>query len=397
MRRLTSRLLALVLLLAGCADGETADRPRITAPGAPSTSERLTTPEVAWTEEDVTFRSGSDELHGILTSPASGGPHPALMMPAESPSTSGGLPAGVSSRYQTDLAHLLAGAGYAAFRYDPPGIGESGGEPGFQSLQARADEAIAALHRVQEHPAIRPDQVGLWGISQEAWVISIAAANHPEDVAFVVAVSGAGLSVAEQHVWGVEAQSRAAGLDMDDIERATLFARLLVDWQLTEPLFRDLNERAAASMEHGAWQDFLTLVYEPDATSPAESLTRAIEILASVQDEPWAEALYLEDVVIPSLRSIPPDQIEATKATAEESLLLDPRDHLTKVTCPVLAFFGADDIVQPTERSADLYARYLDEAHNDDVTLVTLPNVGHDIVLSTPGYTEELIQWLDDL
>jgi pimeloyl-ACP methyl ester carboxylesterase len=202
-------------------------------------------------------------------------------------------------------------------------------------IEAHRDEAIAALHRVQRLPAIRAHDVGLWGISQEAWIISMAAADQPDDVAFIIPVSGAGISVAEQQVWGIESQSRAAGLTPDDVERATLFGRLLVDWQL-------------------------------------------------------AEALYL-----PTLRSIPPEQIERLEAVAEQTLLTDPSDHLTRVTSPVLAFFGEDDIVQPTDRSAELYAQYLDEAGNEDVTIVILPGVGHDITPSSPGYWEQLAQWLD--
>ena len=79
---------------------------------------------------------------------------------------------------------------------------------------------------------------------------------------------------------------------------------------------------------------------------------------------------------------------------AEQSLLVDPREHLTRVQSPVLAFFGEDDIVQPTDRSALLYADYLSEAGTDDVTIVRLPGVGHDIVVTTPGYWDRLETWL---
>jgi pimeloyl-ACP methyl ester carboxylesterase len=396
----------IALIASACAD--TADtivatsppiqtKPQTTTTETPQTTGTPASTDGTWVEVDLTFMAGGDQLHGVLALPAAEGPHPAVVMPFDSVGTGGGLPPGIFSKYQTDLGRRLAGAGYAAFRYDPPGIGESGGEAGFQSMQARGDEAIAALHRVQEHPAIRADQVGLWGISQEAWVISIAAADHPDDVAFIIAVSGSGIPVAEQQVWGIETQSLAAGLEPGDVERATLFGRLLIDWQLTDPLFRDVNQQAAESLGAGPWQDFLDLVYEPDTLSPADGVSRAVEILTSVKDEPWAEALYLDTVTIPSLQRIPPDQIEAVKAAGEQSLLFDPRDSLTKVKSPVLAFFGEHDIVQPSDRSADLYAQYLEEAQNDQVTIVTLPNVGHDIVLSTPGYWEGLIEWLDSL
>jgi pimeloyl-ACP methyl ester carboxylesterase len=382
-------LFCSALLIPGCggSDGSTPS-----ASDAPSTP---TTPGLAWTEEDLTFVVGPNQLHGILTMPSSRPPHPAVVMPFNSPGPGGELPTGVSSRYQTELAHSLAEMGYAAFRYDPPGIGESTGEAIFQSLQARADETTAALHRVQDHPMIQANQVGLWGISQEAWVISVAAADHPDDVAFIIPVSGAGISVAEQQVWGVEAQSRAAGLEPDDVARATLIMRLLVDWQLTEPAFHDINQQAVDNLGNGPWNDLFALVYPSDPVSPSDGLTGVIEILTAIQDEPWAAALHIERVYLPGLLSIPLDQIEATQIAAEQSLLLDPRDHLTRVTSPVLAFFGENDIVQPTDRSAELFAEYLDTAGNDDVTIVLLPDVGHDILLSTPGYWDQMVQWLE--
>jgi pimeloyl-ACP methyl ester carboxylesterase len=237
----------------------------------------------------------------------------------------------------------------------------------------------------------------LWGASQQAWVISMAAADHPDEVAFLIAVSGSGVSVAEQQIYGIETQSRTAGLQPDDVERATLVGRLLIDWQLSDPLYRDVNQQAADQLGPGPWQEFWPLVYEPTKLSPAENLNRVIAILTSIKDEPWATALNLDAVVLPALASVPANQIEAVQAAAEQTLLADPRDQLTRVTSPVLAFFGEDDIVQPTDRSTALYTRYLGEAGNDDVTIVSLPKVGHDIMLSTPGYWAKVTQWLDHL
>ena len=221
----------------------------------------------------------SNELSGVLTLPTGEGPHSAVVIASGSESQSGNIQSGVSGRYFIDLAHRLADAGYAAFRYDTSGVGKSEGDAGTASLEANRDEVIAALHRVQDHPAIRADDVGLWGISQEAWVISMAAAEQPDDVAFIIPVSGAGISVAEQQVWGIESQSRAAGLSPGDVERATLFGRLLVDWQLSEPLYQEANQQVIDQLGDGPWQDFFTLVYHSDTLSPADGLSRGIEIL----------------------------------------------------------------------------------------------------------------------
>jgi fermentation-respiration switch protein FrsA (DUF1100 family) len=140
----------------------------------------------------------------------------------------------------------------------------------------------------------------------------------------------------------------------------------------------------------------LALAYPADPISPSDELTGVIETLMSIKDEPWAAALHLDSVYLPALQSIPPDQIDTVQIAAEQTLLLDPGDHLTRVTSPVLAFFGENDIVQPTDRSAGLFTDYLHTAGNNDVTIVVLPDVGHDIVLSTPGYWNQMAQWLQD-
>jgi pimeloyl-ACP methyl ester carboxylesterase len=63
----------------------------------------------------------------------------------------------------------------------------------------------------------------------------------------------------------------------------------------------------------------------------------------------------------------------------------------------VLAIFGEDDLLQPTEKSAALYKQYLTDAGNEDFKIVVIPGVGHSILLSTPGYWEALSDWLGRL
>ena len=88
------------------------------------------------------------------------------------------------------------------------------------------------------------------------------------------------------------------------------------------------------------------------------------------------------------------EQLAATRAAMSETLTLDPGDALTQVRVPVLAFFGEHDINVDTQRSSALYERYLAEAGNDDVTIVVLRGVGHDIDTSISEYWEALTDWL---
>ncbi len=402
------RLLVLVLLslTAACSGAApaatpTSSSPRIeaevTAVSANSTPTALAPTSRPWTEEEVTFPFGANKLYGILTLPSSEGPHPAIVIVSGSANLSTGVRSGTSAQYHIDHARAMVLDGFAVLRYDPPGTGRSTGERGFESLDSRSEEAIAALRYLQSRPDIRRDRVGLWGGSQGAWVIAMAAAAFPDDVAFLVTVSGSGVSVAEQQVYAIQAQSQAAGLPEPDVPRAVLFGRLLIDWQMATPMYRQLNEADAQALGEGPWARFLALVYEPGEITPAEGLAQGIDILKSVQDEPWAEFLYLKELFLPQLESIPEEQVAAVKAMAGQSLLNDPKEYLTRVRCPLLAFFGEDDLLQPTARSAVLYEQYLAQAGNDRHKIVVIPGTGHAIGLSTPGYREELSKWLDQM
>jgi hypothetical protein len=350
-----------------------------------------------WTEEDVTFTFGPHDLHGILTLPTSEGPYPATVLISGSVNAATGARNGVSCRYFVEHARQMVLSGFAVLRYDPPGVGRSTGESGFESLDARAQEALAALQYLKSRPDVRPERVGLWGVSQGGWVIAMAAAQSPQDVAFIISDSGSGVSVAEQQVYSIEAQSTAAGMPEEEITKAVLIGRLLIDWQLSDPIYRDVNTAELQALGEGPWTRFAALVYQPGEITPATGLQEGIEILRSIQDEPWAEFLYIKELYVPQLESIPPEQVMAVRAMVEPSLLNDPEDYLSRVRCPVLAAFGADDLLQPSETSAALYEQYLTEAGNDDFEILVIPGVGHAFGISAPGYSDALSDWLDHL
>ena len=339
------------------------------------------------TEVRVSFRSGANTLFGILAVPEGGGRHAAVVL------LSGSDRGGATSPYLVEHARILAQSGFAVLRYDPPGVGRSTGSLRLETLDGRAREAIAAVTYLRSRPEIRPDEIGLWGHSQGGWVTQMGAAAS-RNVAFIVSVSGSGISPAEQQVYSVEAQSRAAGFPALAVAKAGLFARLLVDWQLTRPLYREQNRAQVRRLGPGPWSTFATLAYAPGSLTPAQSLKRGIAILESIQVEPWARYLYLDSVVLPALRSIPPDQARAARAAAQKSLLVTPKKYLTAVHCPVLAIWGENDTLVPARKSASRYRQYLKAAGNTDVTIVVFAHADHSINDFAPPYRKTLTRWL---
>lgn len=169
--------------------------------------------------EEVKFTVNAKELGGILTHPDSEAPYPAIIL------LPGSDRAGMKDSYYTEHAENLIFSGFAVLRYDGSGwAGGSSENSGFETLEYRTEEAIAAVKYLQSRPDIKSNAIGLWGISQGGWICQMTAASY-EDVAFIIPVSAPGVSPAEQEVYRVEAESRAAGFDDEEITKAVLMRR----------------------------------------------------------------------------------------------------------------------------------------------------------------------------
>ena len=350
---------------------------------------------VLWVEREVAIPYGNITLHGILTLPPSEGPHPALVIITGAADAEGRE--GVSAWAHVDHAHRFAIQGFACLRYDPPGVGRSGGKRGLDSLETRAEEALAVVQFLQGCSDIDSEQVGLWGVSQGGWVIAMAAARAPEAIAFLIMVSGTTVSVAEQQVYGVEMQSRAAGVTGEDLAKAVLISRLLIDWQIPSPIFQAEDEADLQRLEDGPWAEFAEIVYEEEPLPEGEELARVIAVLEAIDLEPWAGSLYLGEIYIPNLRRIPPGEAEGLMAAAAESLLASPKEYFELVTCPTLALFGEEDLHVPVERSVELLEDYFATSRNEYLAIVVFPAAGHSLNGFMPAYWEAIYVWLDSL
>jgi len=341
-----------------------------------------------WAEEDVMFVSDTNDISGILTLPMKKGPYPAIVL------LHGSEREGVNYPYYSSHSHNLVRSGYAVLRYDSPGVGKSSGSTLGESLEDRTQEAVSAVKYLQSRKDIVSDAVGLWGHSQGGWICQIAAAEY-DRIAFIIPVSGPGVTPAEQEVHRVEMQSRAAGFTEDEVVKAVLMRRLFVDIVLPEPMFRAENEANTKRMGAGPWNDVIEWLYS-DRSKPEFELNKSKETLASMKDEPWARFLYVEQV-LQMFEGLSPETWEQVKASFGAVMTVDPADFLTKVNIPVLAIFGEADKFLPVAKSVALYRRYLGEAGNEDVTIRVFPGADHKILVDgdpAPGYYDTIIEWL---
>src|SRR5262249_31837400 len=133
--------------------------------------------------EGLFFPANSHQLAGTLYLPPAGPPVPGVVF------VHGAGPAVRGHGYH-ELGQHFARKGVAALIYDKRGCGAStGGDWTRANLSDLADDALTCVQFLRGRPEINPSQVGLWGLSQGASIIPIAAGRSSE-VAFVISVGG---------------------------------------------------------------------------------------------------------------------------------------------------------------------------------------------------------------
>jgi uncharacterized protein len=289
-------------------------------------------------QETLRFEVHGATIEGTLFRPQDAGPIPAVVL------THG---AGLSSRFNLATEALAyASAGIAAFVYDKPGLGRSVGS---NWLLLSIEDQAAYVTRAVDLLRSRADiaHVGVWGFSQGGWVAPIVAARNPA-VAFVVMVSGAGVSPQEQSNQAVALRLESAGFTSEHVEEAIQHLRTV--W---------------ARVNSGATVADLNELYASTQTTPWGSQVRRLTFQWEL--DWWRE-----------------NEVDASVA-------------LRALRVPVLALFGEVDLAVPPSSNVPLLARYLAESATGDYTIAVLPAADHQMMRDDgyhPLYLVEMVGWV---
>jgi uncharacterized protein len=302
-------------------------------------------------EEEVSFQSGGVTLTGTLRLPLAKGTHPALLLMQGS---------GAADRQaESFLADYFAQHAIATLVYDKRGTGSSGGDYRDESFNDFAADALAGIRLLQSRREIDPKKTGLYGRSHGGMVAPLAA-SRSKDVAFIINVSGAGVSPHQQMTYQAEAEMRRDGFSETDIKDA--MAYLNKKWEV-------------ARAEGKGW----------DELQAATQNARDKKWLPRVQP-----ATRLDDIV-PSWKL---------------QMGYDPMPALEGVTCPILAVFGELDRSTPVAQTAANYEKAVARSGNRDYTLKVFPNADHALLVwpkpddlahwpvLAPGYLDSMRDWV---
>ncbi|MGQ8364458.1 alpha/beta hydrolase family protein [Glaciecola sp. 1036] len=178
--------------------------------------------------EEITFISHKEKLSGTIVFPKNGEIRSAVVF----------VHGSGKQKRNMHWATRFASDGVAALVYDKRGAGRSGGNyesqqsVGEKNLQLLADDAIAALNVLRDHPRTKTLPLGLTGISQAGWIVPLAAEKSAE-VDFLVLWSGPVCKVSEEDI----------------------FSKYTSDWdQENVPSFK---EALSARHQRYIWPDFL--------------------------------------------------------------------------------------------------------------------------------------------
>ncbi len=304
--------------------------------------------------EEISVSNGDVKLAGTLFLPGKSGRHPAVVLFHGS---------GPQPR-NSARARWFADNGIASLAYDKRGVGESTGDFRKIPFMDLAGDGLAALSYLKTRSDIDPHKIGVWGLSQGGWLGPLAASKS-SDVAFVIAVSGPGVTPGEQMIYYYGSELRNAGFKDSDVEEASALRRLVWNYLATG----SGSEAAKAALDRAKTRTWF----------------------AAVKDQ--------QDDLIGSFAHA---QTKRNNNWYKTEMHYDPVATLRKLKAPSLFLFGADDQLVPAAKSADIIRQTLTESGHRDFTIKIFPGADHGIFVRdpngsmtlAPGYEETMKQWL---
>ena len=284
---------------------------------------------IAWKEERVTVRNGTIALGGTLILPSGKSRHPVVIV---TPGDYG------TNRHQLRLwAHHYASRGIGALIFDARGGGESTGPVSSSSFSDLANDVLAFVQLLKTRDDIHPGRIGLFGFSNSAWTVSLAA-SRSKDVSFLILQSLVGVPPWEADLYRAETQLRIDGFPESVVERGA---------------------------------DFVRLKFEVARTG--EGWDRLQSIAQQSAGERWLPYTNLSA------------SFERLRHVYETSMSYDPVPALEKLKIPVLAIWGEHDTYLPVEKSIAAFRQAMATAGNRHSVVKVYPRSNHSLLISDSG------------
>jgi pimeloyl-ACP methyl ester carboxylesterase len=307
--------------------------------------------------EEITFHNAAAgiDLSGTLTIPEKQGRYPlAILITGSGPQNRDEELLGHKTFLV--LADYLTRLGFAVFRYDDRGVGQSKGDFKAATSFDFASDAEAALDILKKRADIDSARTGFIGHSEGGMIAPIIASRR-KDVAFIVLMAGPGLTGEQILLLQASLISKTEGADEKTIKTTDKLSR---DIYSVLKKIKD-NEQAAQKLK--------ILIADFDKKNAKDT---------SYQPMSATEA----DAQIASLTS---DWFRCF-------LTFNPEVYLSKVQCPVLAINGSLDLQVPSKENLEAIEKALIFGGNSNYVVEELPGLNHLFQTAKTGSPSEYVK-----
>ena len=312
-------------------------------------------PPFPYKSEDITFENKIDSitLAGTLTVPKEGNDFPAVVMITGS---------GAQNRDEELLGHkpffviadYLTRNGIAVLRFDDRGTAESTGDYSKATSEDFAKDVLSAVEYLKTRYEINHSKIGLIGHS-EGGLIAPMVEVQSNDIAFIILMAGPGIRGDSILYLQSALIARAEGTGEEEIQKTLNSQRkyysMVISIDEDETLERRIREKF--NNEYSEMSD-----EEKSNFGDSDAfMSRQIKILTS----PWFKYF----------------------------LKYNPQPTLEKVTCPVLAINGENDLQVPPEENLSAIESALKKSGNTNYEIKKLPGLNHLFQTSSTGAVSE--------
>ena len=300
--------------------------------------------------EEVIFTNEIVQLVGTLYKPDTQTTYPALVVLHAANGGTRQFP------FYQHLVTYLPACGIAVLLFDRRGSGHSSGDFETASFETLAEDGNAAVNYLRTRDDINKKQIGLYGISQGGWIAPLVVGLR-SDIAFLIIVSGCGVSPAKQMDYGATYTLRQQGFTENTIAQAIALRNRVNEY------YRGHISREVISAE-----------------------------LDSAQSEPWFQGAYIN-----SSKGLPED---VTKGKWWHELDYDPLLIWKQIQPPTLFLFAEDDRWVPVVESTSKLEKAT--AHLKDLAIIQIKGTDHLMYKTrdkkaetiSEEYVETMVAWL---
>jgi hypothetical protein len=302
-------------------------------------------PAPPYREEDVSFTGPAGALAGTLTVPPGGGTHPAVLLITGSGPQNRDEEIFGFKPFRLIADHLTRN-GIVVLRCDDRGVGGSAAGPAGATTADFASDALAGVAYLKSRREVDAKRIGLLGHS-EGGIVAPLAATRSTDVAFIVLMSGMGVTGERVLLDQADLIGRAEGATEADLAREAA-----------------LQKRIFQAVRSGAGWDEV----KADARKAA---------LAKLEEMPAEQRKAIGDLGAYADRMLAGQLAMARSPWFKYFIEYDPAATLAQVRCPVLALFGEKDLQVPAESNRKAIVEALARGGDSDVTAKVLPGANH--------------------